>query len=60
MCCEQCERAIGAWAHVHCAEHYDALASCVVIAVAKLLASQTAEVGLPLANQAVRARVFKL
>ena len=60
MYCERRGRAVAAQAHVHCGEHYDTLASCVVIAVAKLPASQTALEGLLLANQAVRARVVEL
>ena len=60
MCCNRWERAIAARAHVHCGGQYDALASCVLIAVEKLLARQTAEEGSPLANQAVRARVFEM
>ena len=45
---------------MHCGEHYDALASCIVTAVATLPASQPAGEGSPLANQAVRARVGEL
>ena len=45
---------------MHCGEHYDTLASCVVIPVTTLPASRTAEESSPLANQAVRARVFEL
>ena len=60
MCCERWERAVAARAHVHCGEHYEALASSVVIALATLLASQMAEEGFSLDNQAVRARVFEL
>ena len=42
-----------------CYKHYNTLASCVVIVVATLLASQTAKEGSPHANQAVRARVVE-
>ena len=60
MYCERRARAVAARVYVHCGEHCDTFAFCVVIAVATLPASQTAEEVSLLANQAVRERVFEL
>ena len=60
MYCERQGRAVAARAHVHCGEHYDALASCAANAVATLPASLITGEGSPHANQAVRARVVEL